>query len=65
MKSWKTTLAGIMAFITASWAQVQYILDNDPSTNPDWSIIVTAFIVLVGLVTARDNDVSSEKAGAK
>lgn len=65
MKSWKTTLAGIMAFITLAWNQIQFMLDTDPLTNPDWSIIVGGLTVLIGLLFARDNDVDSEAAGAK
>lgn len=65
MKSWKTTLSGIMAFITVTWGQLSTLLDSDISTNPDYTIIVSAFIVLIGLFKARDNDVSSEEAGVK
>ena len=65
MKSWKTTLAGIMSFITITWGQGQFMIDTDPMTNPDWGIIVGAFTILLGFLTARDNDVSSENAGAK
>lgn len=65
MKSWKTTLAGIMSFITLSWTQVQFLLDTDPLTNPDWGIIIGAVTVLSGLLFARDNDVTSKEAGAE
>ena len=65
MKSWKTTLAGIMTFVTLAWNQVQYLLDSDPMTNPEWNLVIAGLIVMVGAIFARDNDVSSEKAGAK
>lgn len=40
------------------------LLDLDPMTNPDWSLVVASFVTLWGLLTARDNDVSSEDAKA-
>lgn len=63
-KSWKTTLAGIMGFIVAAWGQLQLLIDDLPNTTPDWGVIVAAFILMIGLFTARDSDVSSEDAGA-
>lgn len=65
MKSWKTTVAGIMTFITLAWTQVQYLLDTDPTTNPEWNIIIGGLMALLTGLFARDNDVSSESAGAK
>lgn len=64
MKSWKTTFAGIMGFIVLAWGQLQYMLDTDPTTNPEWNIVIGAFMTLLTGLFARDNDVSSEKAGA-
>jgi len=64
LKSWKTTVSGVLAFLTLSWANVQTLLDLDPLTNPDYSAWIAAAIALVGLVFARDNDVSSEASGA-
>jgi hypothetical protein len=37
--------------------------DNDPATTADWTAVVAAFIAGFGLIFARDNKVSSEKAG--
>lgn len=65
MKSWKTTLAGIMGFITLAWSQLQFLIDTDPTTNPEWNIVIGAFMALLTGLFARDNDVSSEDAGAK
>lgn len=63
-KSWKTTVAGILQFLSVVSVQFGYLLDADPVTAPDYSLIVSSAVILVGLFTARDNDVSSEDAGA-
>lgn len=65
MKSWKTTLAGIGAALVAIGAALEAQFDGDPATAADWGIVITAIIAAVGLWLARDNDVSSERAGAK
>ncbi len=40
------------------------LLDNDPSTMPDWTSLMQA-VAGLGLMAARDNKVSSEDVGAK
>lgn len=65
MKSWKTTVTGIFQFLTIAGTQLLTMIDNDPGTNPEWNIIIASLITMVGLFTARDNDVSSESAGAR
>ncbi len=65
VKSWKTTIVGLMTMITLSWAQIALLLDNDVATNPDWNIVVGAVFAFVLGLLARDNDVDSESAGAK
>ena len=64
MKSWKTTAAAVIGFVVLLLNAATQILDEDPATNPDYGAIGTAGAALVGLLFARDNDVSSEKAGA-
>jgi hypothetical protein len=63
--SWKTTVLGIASTVTAIGMLLTAILDGDPNTVPDWSIIGPLLgIGGIGLA-ARDNKVSSEDAGAK
>lgn len=62
--SWKTTLAGIGAILTAVGAALAASFDADPTTVPDWGAIVAAVLAGVGLIAARDNRVTSEQAGA-
>ena len=65
MKSWKTSAAGIAAILVALGGAVQVLFDGNPATNPDWNVTVAAVLAGVGLMTARDNKVTSESAGAK
>jgi len=62
-KSWKTTVAGVIQFVTVAGGQIVTLLDNDPTTNPEWSIVVASLITLFGLFAARDGDVTSEESG--
>jgi len=62
--SWKTTVAGIAAIVTALASAVGALFDSDPTTLPDWGAVAAAVMAGIGLIAARDNDVSSEKAGA-
>lgn len=64
-KSWKTTTGGVAAIIIAISGAVQLLTDGDALTNPDWNSVVAAVVAGVALIAARDNNVTSEKAGAK
>jgi hypothetical protein len=65
MNSWKTTTAGIGAILVAIGAAMKAMFDNDPSTVPEWGAVVAAIIAGIGLIAARDNNVTSEQAGVK
>lgn len=65
MKSWKTTVSGIAAILIAVCSFAQALLDNDPSTVPNYEATLAAIVAGVGLIAARDNDKSSESVGAK
>lgn len=62
--SWKTTTAGIAAIVAALATAVGALFDADPTTLPDWGAVAAAILAGIGLIAARDNDVTSEKAGA-
>jgi hypothetical protein len=64
MKSWKTTVTGIAAIVVAIGSALIATLDSDPATVADWGAVVAAVLAGVGLVAARDNGVTSERAGA-
>ena len=65
MKSWKTTAAGIAAIVAAIALAISHQFDAAPATVADWTAVITALTAGVGLVLARDNDRTSEQAGAR
>jgi hypothetical protein len=65
MTSWKTTVTGVAAILTAVGAALTALFDNDPATNIDIAVTVAAVMSGIGLIFARDNNVTSEDAGAK
>jgi hypothetical protein len=57
-KSLKTSIFGAGGLLTL-WANVaSMLLDNDPLTNPDWSMVITATITAGGLLFAKDYNAS-------
>jgi hypothetical protein len=65
MKSWKSTVFGIGAILTATGSILQALFDGNPNTNPDFAPLIAALSAGLGLLFTRDNDVTSEDAGAK
>lgn len=65
MKSWRTAWAGIAAILTVVANAVKALTDNDPTTNVDVATTIAAIAAGIGLITARDNLVTSETSGAK
>ena len=65
MKSWKTTVMGVCAILTALAGAVSLLADGDPATSPDWTAVCAAVAAGIGLIAARDNRVTSEDVGAK
>jgi hypothetical protein len=63
--SLKTTIAGIITMVIAILTAVAAMLDGNPDTVADWGAVGVALSVGIGLLFARDNSVSSEKAGAE
>lgn len=66
MKSWKTTTCGILAAVAAGITLVAVpLLDEDPATAANWGAFGATLAVAIGLLFARDNNKTSEDAGAK
>jgi peptidoglycan/LPS O-acetylase OafA/YrhL len=63
--SWKTSAAGIAAIVVAVASCVQAAFDGNPDTAPNFEVAIAAVISGLGLIFARDNNVSSESVGAK
>jgi len=58
MKSWRTTVLGIVTILTAVAGVVQAMIDNDPATNPDMTVAVAAVVSGIGLIFAKDAKVT-------
>lgn len=68
MNSMKTTIAGIVAIVAVVAQGLVVLLDGDPETVVNLELLlreVTGIAIAYGLLQARDNDVSSEEAGAR
>lgn len=65
MKSPKTTALGVISILIALLSGAKAFLDGDPTTNIDFGAITSAITAGVGLIFARDVNVTSEQAGAK
>lgn len=65
MKSWKTTVAGWAAIVGALGTAIAATLDENGATTADWGAVAAMLATGLGLNFARDNNVSSEDAGAK
>lgn len=64
-KSWRTSVPGVAAFLVELVHSGAALLDSDPTTVPNWALLLSLGAVAFGLLRARDHEVSSESAGAK
>ncbi len=65
MKSWKTTVSGIVAGLAIIFTQVGYLVDNDPATTISIEAIVAAVGVIALGWNSRDKNVSTEEQVSK
>lgn len=65
MKSWKTTLGGVISQLPVLWSQISSLFDGNAATNPDWAILMGSLAIIWALFQARDNNISSEEVGIK
>ena len=56
VRSWKTTTAAILLAVSAITESLSAILDDNASTEPDWSLTAALVIAAVGMLFARDAD---------
>lgn len=64
MKSWKTTVTGILTIVIALGSAAMSLLDADPATNPDFGAIIAAITAGIGLITAKDSSVTGGTVAA-
>jgi len=65
MKSWQTKLTGIATVVVAVGNALIAQFDGNLATNPDWGVVIASITAGIGLFSARQNNVTSEQAGAK
>lgn len=63
--SWRTSMAGLFAGLTILIGQASALVDSDPKTNLDLSIVTATVAAIIAAFSARDNKVTSEQVGAK
>lgn len=54
MRSWKTTVSGVLAIVAALASAAQLLTDGNAATNPDWTAVAAAVMAGIGLITAKD-----------
>lgn len=65
MKSWKTTVLGLITGIMLILPQVATVIDGDPETNPEYQVLLAGFAAMGIGGLARDNDKSSQDVGIR
>jgi len=65
--SWRTSMAGTFAGLAILFGQAAALLDSDPRTTCDVSILIGTIAAMVAAFSARDENVTSEmvKAASK
>lgn len=59
--NWKTSVAGVVAFLSVFFQQMNFALDGVEDTVPDWNIVVMAVGILIASLNAKDSDKSTEQ----
>lgn len=62
--SWQPKVMAIIGALTAIAGAIKALIDGDPATNPDWTVLFTTISMAVGLFTTRQDNKSSEQVGA-
>lgn len=68
LNSWKTSTAGVVALLVAVGSLINLVnsfLEGQPITFEQISVAVVAVTVAATGIFARDNNVTSEEAGAE
>jgi hypothetical protein len=62
--SWKTSISGVLVFVDLLVGQLKNVFDDSSTTTFDYNLVIAGAILLWGMLNARDNDVTSERAKA-
>ena len=63
LRSWKTSSLGILGVIPVILSAIKTLMDGDPATNPDWTVVISAILMAFGLTQAKDHDVVGGPGG--
>lgn len=58
IKSKYTTISGILGLVSLITSAASLLMDGNPTTNPDWAAIVPQFLLAIGLLFAKDFNVT-------
>lgn len=65
MKSWRTSLFGAGGVVAIVGSTLNALFDGNPATTVDWVTVCAGLAPAIGLLFARDANVSSEAQGIK
>lgn len=57
--SWKTSLFGATGLVTLVYNVSSMLMDGDPMTNPDWSVVLPLALSGIAALFAKDANVSN------
>ena len=52
--NWRTTTLGVATILAAVATALAAVLDNDPLTNPNWTLVAASMTSGLGLIFAKD-----------
>ncbi len=58
MKSWKTTFLGVATIVMSLLGATVALLDGDPKTNVDITMLIAALTAGWGLIMAKDSGIT-------
>jgi hypothetical protein len=56
--SWKTTAFGTSGLLVVIGNVMNMLLDDDPKTNPDWSVYLPLIISLIANMISKDTNIT-------
>jgi hypothetical protein len=64
MTNSKTTISAVIGLAIVIGTAVQALIDGNPATNPDWGAVGGAIMACIGLIFAKDSNVTGGTVAA-